>query len=156
MEKKGVQFSKLLDCKMVSECFTAMQDVLRKQRRNVSDFQRKWILMKVPSCPSSPSKTQASTQMECEVHLLSSVLLVTLWADFTTDTRVGQSLWSELLQCELVYLLLILVWALHWNWTSSMPVLWIFYDQDCGMMHWSTPRKVEWGKKNLVIDCLRL
>ena len=41
---------------MVAECCVAMWDVLLKQSMKVSDFQRKWVLMKGPSWSLSLSK----------------------------------------------------------------------------------------------------
>ena len=46
VEEKGVQSLKLLDYEIVAECCADMQAVLRKQRRKVSDFQQRQILMK--------------------------------------------------------------------------------------------------------------
>ena len=46
VEKKRAQSLNLLDFEILSECCTAMQAVLRKQKRKVPDFQRRKILMK--------------------------------------------------------------------------------------------------------------
>ena len=47
--KKNVQPPKILDHEVAAECSAGMWAVFHKQRRKVSDFQRKQILIKGPS-----------------------------------------------------------------------------------------------------------